>query len=159
MAQFAGYIGFISTGVGYESDRKKSTIDFLYGYVPAFAGGMEIHMLTGRITGRAITYHSNYGFSFFPLNLSFFVNYAHGKPYKLRWESKYPKWYYRPTALYSGESIGMSIKKACNEADISAYELYAEVVTMSEFLYEYYKNDSIAFKDIISLAFGARIYF
>lgn len=159
VSQFAGYIGFISGGLGYHLSEEKSSIEFLYGYVPAFAGGIEIHMLTTRINGRPFVYKSKNDFYFYPLNLAFFVNYTHGQQYKLKWSSKYPKWYYRPTALYSGESVGMAIKKACNERSIAAYEIYADLVTMSEFLYEYSQNDSVTFKDIISLAFGTRIFF
>jgi len=159
VSQFAGYIGFVSSGVGYNFYDESLKLELLYGYVPKSAGGISIHMFTCRGSYSLSHYRTLSGFLFSPLNFSFFVNYARGNQYVLRWSPNYPKRYYRPTSIYTGESIGMSIKKSCENSIIKGYEFYGDVVTMSEYLYEYCKNETVTLKDIISLAFGVRFYF
>jgi len=159
VSQFAGYIGFISSGVGYDFYDESLKLELLYGYVPKSVGGIRIHMFTGRGSYSLLRYRTTNELSFYPLNLSFFINYARGRQYVLRWSPTYPERYYRPTSLYTGESVGMSIKKSCENATIKGYEFYADVVTMSEYLYEYCKNETVKLEYIISLAFGVRIYF
>ena len=44
--QFAGNIGFLSTGVGYTTTRQTYQLSVLYGYVPASIGKSNIHSLT-----------------------------------------------------------------------------------------------------------------
>ena len=41
--QFAGGIGFLSAGIGYQSKNKRLQYDLMYGYVPESLGGVEIH--------------------------------------------------------------------------------------------------------------------
>ena len=54
---------------------------------------------------------------------------------------------------------GHQITQSCENSIIKGYEFYGDVVTMSEYLYEYCKNETVTLKDIISLAFGVRFYF
>ncbi len=159
VAQFAGYIGFISAGAGYEFFNDKLNMEILYGYVPAFAGGVEIHMLTGRAVVSPIRFPTGYGLTIYPFTLGLFINYAEGEQYRVIWPSVYPEWYYRPTALYTGESLGFRIKKDTGGEIVKAVEFYADIVTMSEYLYEYMENDRVKLQYIVSLAMGMRIHF
>lgn len=159
VTQFAGWIGFVSAGAGYEFYNEALNIEVLYGYVPESVGGIDIHMLTWRTVISPFDCSFVKGYTFYPLSFSIFVNYAIGSQYNVTWPSYYPDRYYRPTALYSGESLGFRIKKDTGDSLITAVEFYADVVTMTEFMYEYFKNDRVTLAEIISLAFGARIHF
>lgn len=159
VTQFAGWIGFVSAGAGYEFYNDSLNLEILYGYVPESIGGIDIHMLTGRSVISPLKYSFGSGYTFYPVSFSIFVNYAIGSQYNVTWPAYYPDRYYRPTALYSGESLGIRIKKYTGDSLISAIEFYADVVTMTEFLYEYFQNDRVTLAEISSLAFGARIHF
>ncbi|MEI9808825.1 MAG: hypothetical protein WDO16_13705 [Bacteroidota bacterium] len=52
--QFAGSIGFLSAGFGYESPNKRFQGDFFYGYVPESVGGVTIHSVTAKLTWMAV---------------------------------------------------------------------------------------------------------
>lgn len=159
VTQFAGYIGFISGGAGYEFFDDILIIELLYGYVPASMGGIDIHMLSEKNTVSPIKISLGSGYTIYPLTLGFFINYTFGSQYKVIWPSTYPEWYYRPTAVYTGDSIGIRIKKNTNGQVIKAWELYADIVTMSEYLYEYVTNDRIKLEYILSIDLGIRIHF
>ena len=53
--QFAGGIGFLSGGIGYDSKTKRIQTDILYGYVPQKLGGVTIHSITGKFTWIAVS--------------------------------------------------------------------------------------------------------
>lgn len=159
VAQFAGYTGFMSSGAGYEFLSDRINLELFYGYVPESEGGIDIHMLTLRSVISPLRFSPHNGYTIYLLTFGFFVNYAIGDQYKVVWPSVYPEWYYRPTALYTGESIGIRIKKNTGREIIKAVELYADIVTMSEYLYEYIENDRVKLQYIISLAIGMRLHF
>ena len=159
VAQFAGYIGFISAGAGYSFLDDRINTELLYGYVPASEGGIDIHMITGRAIFSPVAIPAGSGYTVYPLTFGLFLNYAIGPQYKIMWPSVYPEWYYRPNALYTGESLGIRIKKNVADSGIKAFEFYADVVTMSEYMYEYIRNDRIKMHYILSLAAGVRIHF
>ena len=46
--QFAGNVGFLSTGIGYTSKALNYNLEVLYGYVPRSAGGEVIHTVTAK---------------------------------------------------------------------------------------------------------------
>lgn len=155
--QYAGYIGYVSGGPGYSFFHDTLRTELIYGYVPSSIGGVSIHMLTEKniYSPFAIPLTDEYYLS--PINLGFFINYTMGSKYQMFWDNPYPSVvYYRPTSIYTGDSIGFSIRKNHN-AFLSNTEYYVEAVTMNTYLQNYLKNDCVTLKEIFSLAFGIRI--
>jgi len=156
--QFAGYIGFLSAGVGYEINSIVQA-ELLYGFVPSSIAGIDIHLITARTIISPFNLTVVPGYFFYPLSFGLFMNYAIGEQYHIKWPEKYPERYYRPNAVFTGESIGVRLKKMYNGEIIKGFEFYIDIVTMTVFLYDYLINEEIKSKDIISLALGTRIYF
>jgi hypothetical protein len=150
--QFAGSIGFLSGGFGYESASHKLQYDFFYGYVPEKVGGVAIHSVTGKMTWILISKQSKKGLRIDPLTTGFLVNYTFGKQYFLFKTSNYPGFYYGfPTAGNLGIFIGSSIKK-------NKLGLYYEIGTHAKDLASYVTNTrTLDFVDILNIGIGARI--
>jgi hypothetical protein len=152
--QFAGGIGFLSAGVGYDSKSKRIQTDILYGYVPEKLGGVTIHCITGKFTWIAVPGKLKNNFKIDWLSTGILINYTFGKQYFFLSPDKYPlKYYGLPTAAHVGIFTGGSVryKKAC---------LYYEWGTTDRDLASYVGNiKAIPFFDIINIGVGAKYFF
>jgi len=157
--QYAGNIGFISLGTGYSFFKDRINMDVFYGYVPSRIGGKDIHMITQKNTLSPIKLKLGETYTLFPLTAGFLVNFALGDNYVLKWPSHYPRGYYKPTACYTGEFLGMRLKKKESYGPIEEWEVYIEVGTITPYLQACIDNDYIKVKDIISLAVGSSFHF
>jgi len=144
--------------VGYEINDIVQA-ELLYGFVPSSIAGIDIHLITARTIISPVKLTIFPGYFFYPLSFGLFVNYAIGEQYHIKWPEKYPERYYRPNAVFTGESIGVRLKKNYNGEIIKGFEFYIDLVTMTVFLYDYIQNEHIEVMDVISLAFGTRMYF
>lgn len=152
--QFAGSIGLLSAGLGYESKNEKFQTDFYYGYVPESAGGIAIHSVTGKFTWTPFSTRIAPGTRLSWLSAGVLVNYAFGKQYFLFSPRNYPLHYYGlPTAAHIGFFAGGGIRR-------HQLGLYYEIGTTDKMLGSYVRNvRSLNFFDIINLGFGAKFSF
>lgn len=150
--QFAGSIGFLSGGFGYESGNRKLQYDFLYGYVPEQVGGVSIHSVTGKLTWIIFSKELKNKLRIDPLTTGFLINYTFGKDYFLFTTPNYSSLYYGfPTAAHIGIFIGGSITK-------NKLGLYYEIGTHVKDLTSYVVNTkTLDFVDILSIGIGTRI--
>jgi hypothetical protein len=150
--QFAGSIGFISAGFGYESPNKKFQGDFFYGYVPESVGGVTIHSVTGKFTWIAVSKEYSRAWRVDFLMAGVLANYAFGKQYFLFSPDNYPyKYYGFPTALHAGIFLGSAVTK-------KKWGLYYEVGSTAKDLLSYVKNTrSLRFDEILNIGIGTRI--
>ncbi len=81
--QYAGGIGFLSAGFGYESKKLKTSFDFFYGYVPEEVGGVDIHSITGKFTWNPLSRWMNKDTRIDWLKTGLLINYVFGKQYFL----------------------------------------------------------------------------
>ena len=151
--QFAGGIGLVSAGIGWESPNQKFQGDFYYGYVPAkWGGGKPIHSVTSKLTWQAISKQLSPDTRWDILNAGIFLNYAFGKQYFLFKPDKYPYQYYGfPTALNGNLFIGTAIRHR-------RIGIYYEVGITGKDMLSYVKNTrSLAFSDILTMGIGTRV--
>jgi hypothetical protein len=152
--QFAGGIGFLSAGIGYDSKNKRLQGDFYYGYVPEKLGGITIHSVTGKFTWAALSHKLSNTMRWHLLTTGILFNYAFGKQYFLFDPDNYPFSYYRfPTAMHIGlfAGGGFFYRKT---------QLYYELGTTDKELVSYINNtQSLTLGDIINLGIGMRIWF
>jgi hypothetical protein len=147
--QFAGSIGFISVGAGYEFAKKKLQGDFYYGYVPEKVGGINIHSITAKLTWLPVSIKKN-DFKFDLLTAGVLVNYAFGKQYDISLESF--EYYGFPTAAHFALFVGGGITK--NKVGV-----YYEVGSTDRELVSYFSNlkGELKFHEIINIGIGARV--
>ena len=157
--QFAGSIGFLSLGAGYETGNKKFEFDLFYGYVPESVGGVEIHTLTGKTTFLPFKESNNKSVTVSPLTLGAYVAYTFGDQYFLFAPEKYPLSYYDyPTALHAGVFLGGRITKHAKKKQLfSRVGLYYEIgTTDKEFISYYHNMEALNFTDILNVGIGIK---
>ena len=148
--QFAGSIGFLSLGTGYEFAKKKLQADVYYGYVPKKIGGINIHSVTGKLTWFPLSVQSK-DVRFNLLTTGFLVNYAFGKQYDFSLEEF--DYYGFPTAAHIGLFVGGGISK-------NKFSLYYELGTTDRELVSFASNKKgIKLPEIINIGIGARLSF
>ncbi|HLO36897.1 MAG TPA: hypothetical protein VK173_00260 [Lacibacter sp.] len=148
--QFAGSIGFISVGAGYEfAKKKKLHVDFFYGYVPKKIGGINIHTITGKLTWIPVSLQKG-DFKVDLLTAGVLVNYAFGKQYRLSRESLI--YYGFPTAVHVAVFAGGALTK-------NKIGIYYEVGITDKELITFASNlkGGIKFHEIVNIGIGARI--
>lgn len=152
--QYAGGIGYISIGLGYESKKKKFQGDFMYGYVPESVGGIDIHSVTSKLTWLPVRILHGKKVTINPITAGILVNYAFGKQYFLFSPDKYPYNYYNfPTAMHVGIFVGGSMA-------VKQFGIYYELGSTDKELLSYVGNSkALAFSDILNLAAGFRYSF
>lgn len=157
--QYAGNIGWLSLGGGYEFLLKTLQTDLMYGFVPKAIGGKEIHSLTLKVTVVPGRFYIGKGIEVVPLQFGAFANFAIGDNYVLIWPGYYPRNYYYSTSFNSGEFIGFRIGKDINSVkNIQKIDLYAEISTLTVYLQDYLVSDYLEFSDIFSLSIGVTVY-
>jgi hypothetical protein len=149
--QFAGAIGFLSAGVGYETKNHRLSGDFFYGYVPESLGGITIHSVTAKLTWAAVTRQPRKDLRVDWLTTSILANYVFGKQYFLFDPDRYPFNYYGfPTAAHVGLSIGSAVY-------YKKFGVYYEFGTTDRYIMSYIENtSSLFFTDIFNMGVGVK---
>jgi len=162
ITQFAGDLGFISVGVGYNLNKNKLTIDFLVGYLPESIGEINLITLNTKTSYRPWFISGfNKNHYFVPVNMGLYSTYAFGEQYTKLVGENYPdNYYWWTTRTRYGISMGQSIfYKFKTNINIGAMELYYEIGTNDFLLYSFFENEEINIFDISHFDFGFRIYF
>lgn len=154
--QYAGGIGFISLGLGYQSRGEQLEGDFYYGYVPKSVGGLYIHAVSSKLTWHMVKKLQGKSFELRPLSAGVLVSYTFGKQYFLFWPENYPYSYYDfPTALHAGVFIGGRVDKPFKNGQ--RVGLYYELGSNDREISSYLVNrSSLKLTDILNLAIGIR---
>ncbi|MEO5564347.1 MAG: hypothetical protein ABIR18_12955 [Chitinophagaceae bacterium] len=152
--QFAGGIGFLAAGAGYESKNKHFQTDIFYGYVPEKIGGIDIHSVTGKFTYTPFFKQLKHNMQLDWIMAGILFNYTFGHQYFLFSPEYYPLSYYGlPSAAHVGFFVGESIH-------YKKMSLYYELGTTDKDLGGYFKNTrAIPFFDIINIGIGTRYAF
>ena len=157
--QYAGNIGFVAVGAGYNNHRKTLEGDFFYGYVPKSEGGDYIHTLTSKLNYQPflIKLHKT---EIRPAYVGIMVSYTFGKQYFGFTPDKYPYDYYKfPTSLHIGAQVGAQINRTLSGKHFfKKVGLYGEFTSYDAEVLSYVNNaKSLAFTDILSLGIGLRV--
>ncbi len=157
--QYAGNIGFISFGPGYEWWKQNAQTDILYGYVPEFEGDATIHTFTIKNTFRLHEFCIKNRYNLSPV-LGFSVSFEPGENSYARIPSKYPDGYYSPNNIYGclflGVKTNITPKK---EHYFSAVEPYFEINTLADYVFYNIVAQEDREISILSFSFGFNLYF
>lgn len=156
--QFAGNIGYLSGGFGYELFKGKMQTEFIYGYVPKKYAHTEIHTFTSKNIFPII--RKNYFDLEFKPYLGFTFSYETGRNSFLELPSQYPSGYYAPNAFHLCFLGGVSAKKNLgSKYFIKGIEAYAEVVSVDSFFWYKLNSRQIKLYQVVSMALGVNFYF
>lgn len=157
--QFAGNIGLLSVGFGYQFLNNHLYSELLYGYVPASVSKAEqIHTITIKNTFPVFTKEFN------TIALSqftgFTASYETGNNSFLKLPDKYPKGYYISNAFHFTLFIGASVhKNFTNSKIIKGADLYFELGTVESYLWYAIRSMEVKLYKIFSTAIGINLYF
>lgn len=158
--QFAGGIGFLSIGAGYENKRESLEGDIYYGYLPKNIGGVSIHSATAKLTWLPFNAIDLKWLQYNFLSTGILASYKFGKQYFLFDPDNYPYNYYgHPTALHLGFFIGGQLEKSIDKKNIKRVALYYELGTTDRELISIFTNSSLKANEILNLAVGVKTSF
>jgi hypothetical protein len=154
--QFAGNIGFLSTGLGYETNSGNYHLNLLYGYVPASVGQHYVHMITAKnifpLRHLPLSDHQ----SLAPyLGLGLMVEVGGNAFFTL--PSHYPDGYYDfPKNLHVTGFAGVRLRHLFrhNITFLRGMDIYAEAGTIDVYVWYRTISDEIKFNQMFSLALG-----
>ncbi len=159
--QFAGGIGFVAVGAGYESKKGKTETDLYYGYVPPKIGGINIHSISGKFTWFPLKKWEQNKVEIKPLSFGVLANYTFGKQYFLFAPELYPYDYYGyPTALHFGAFLGGQISTPLKKSVFKRIGFYYELGTFDYEAGSYFTNTkALHISDIINIGIGIKTGF
>jgi hypothetical protein len=164
--QYAGSIGYFSAGIGYHLNKSgKSTLDFMYGYVPVAKGG-DLSIITGKFAWRPFKINLTDWAVLHPINPGAFLSYHAGSNFDSKWDdNEYPKGYYwwstafRPHISFSTE-VKVNTKKLFPALKLKSITLYSEANTNELYAISYFQNKrDLNLDKIFKLGLGAKVHF
>ena len=157
--QFAGNLGLLSVGAGYEVIRNVLYSELLYGFVPKSISNAEnIHLISIKNTFPIFTKEIG-DFTFSPI-AGFSASLETGNNSFLIVPDKYPKGYYLPSAIHFTLFAGAQVHKEFkNQKIFKGADFYIEVGTVETYLFFALTSKEVTFNDVFSSAIGINFYF
>jgi len=160
--QFAGGIGFLSAGLGYDFFKERVDISYFYGYVPEQFAHNELHSVSLQLSGKPFKLDINSKFDYYPLNIGIFLHHTFGEEYYITLPDYYPEDYYW---WYPGRTGGFFLEGQFDyqykdsDKNFSKVGFYYRIVTRGVYLTSKISNSSIPLEDIFSLGLGVVVYY
>jgi hypothetical protein len=158
--QFAGNIGLLSAGLGYDLAGDKLHITLMDGFVPASIAGSPINTIALKnaydiisIKGPANTQVKPY------TGITAMFETSGNSFYKKLPERYVDRRYYQYSAFHLAVFAGGKIRLPVGSREGQSLELYAETGTLDSYLYYYFKNKELNFSDLFSAALGFTYHF
>jgi hypothetical protein len=143
VTQVGGYVGLLTSGVGYDINHAYQT-EAILGYTPWIVGGKDLFSLAWK---NSLKFQKFNGFTpYIGINLlySFDNNTFVEQP------SKYPANYYPPTGLRLAPYIGLQYKE-------DKHAVYFELTSLDHYLETYVRSDNqLQLHEITTYGFGYR---
>lgn len=157
--QFAGNIGFITSGVGYHFFNKKLYTEFLYGHVPRrISKADKIRTITIKNTF-PLYRHDLKEYTLSPI-AGFTVSVESGNNSFTGLPSKFPENYYSTNAFHATLYLGGMVHKSIPKAKIfKGFDFYYELGTVGTYFWYTVSQREVSVKDTFSSALGINFYF
>jgi hypothetical protein len=158
--QFAGNIGLISVGAGYQLFNKVVYTELLYGFVPKSVSKTdEIHLITIKNTFPIFRKEIGKNFSISPI-AGFATTYDIGTNSFTTLPGFYPKGYYVPNAFHFTFFGGAMVHKDCKDSKmIKGADFYLELGTVDTYLWYVITSEEVSISDVFSTSIGINFYF
>lgn len=157
--QFAGNIGFLSTGVGYTSNNENYQLSVLYGYAPRAIAGAEIHTIAAKNVFPLSHYAMKNNQTLIPYIGLGLIAEVGGNSF-FRQPDHYPEGYYDfPKNLHVIAYGGAKVQRLFRDERgiFHGVEYFAEVGTVDIYLWYKAMSNQIKFHQVFSLALGVNL--
>ncbi|WP_342089008.1 hypothetical protein [Dyadobacter sp. OTU695] len=159
--QYAGSIGWVSVGAGYDLFRSRIRIGLQYGYVPEDLGG-ELHILSASVYYQPLKIKVSRTVAIHPLDIGIKAAYHFGDQFYLNWPERFPRGYYWWKSalrlhLATESSVTFELK---NTGAVKTVTGYIDLNTNDLYLVSYILNPTVlTITDIVKIGGGIRIRF
>jgi hypothetical protein len=162
--QFAGNIGFLSVGLGYNFG-KSYELTVMYGIQNEFFGNSKETVKTLALKNTFNLYNSFHiykNISFIP-TAGLSINWGFTNNTFRKLPKHYPNKYYFQNRVHFAPFIGGKIRYDFGKTDKSEFtkhvELYVEAGSLDAYILEWVRTDYVKIGDIMSLAVGISFYY
>lgn len=160
--QYAGSIGYVSLGAGYDIFRNKARWSFHYGHIPPSKGG-ELNIAATKLKFIPKQYSLSEKVSINPFDVGLMVSYHMGSDFRSRWpDHRYPENYYWWQTSFR---FHLTIESSAT-FQLRKHTVFKELTTFVElnsnelYLVSLFQNlDSIRAWDVFMIGAGARLHF
>jgi hypothetical protein len=158
-AQFAGAMGVVAAGPGWDYGKKKRwSTEFLVGYVPKFDTEKVKFTLNVRQTYTPWGIDLTEDLRLHPLRTGLFINTTIGKEFWLSSPEKYPGDYYTFSTkirwnIFLGQELSLRIKSKAFES----VRFFYDVHTSDLYVMSRVQNRYLAKRNYLGLALGAKL--
>ena len=158
--QFAGSMGLISAGLGWDYYRKHWETDVLLGFIPAYADDNAKFTFTAKQNYYPWRIPLGRHFTFEPLACGAYVNILLDREFWGKQPDKYPDGYYWFSTRFRFHAfVGERITLKLNESKSwhKSISFFYELSTCDLYLINKIGNRSLKPKDYLSLSFGLKL--
>lgn len=156
--QFAGNIGFLSAGLGFELFKERLNVELIYGFVPVYNNRKAIHTFTLK-TFMPICSIKWKKYSLAPYG-GFTTSYETGRHSFVKLPDRFPDGYYKPNAVHFTALVGVKLnKKLANGFWFKSVDVYFELGAVDSYLWYAISNKEVKLNDVFSSALGLNFYF
>lgn len=161
--QFAGNMGLLSAGVGWEyGKRRQWELDLLFGVLPKYNSKRTKMTMTVKGTFIPWSTYMKKGWFFEPLSCGLYLNTVFGNEFWSRQPDRYPDDYYPllATKLRANVFVGQRINKIVprnRRKMVKHVSTFYEISTCDLYIRSMFMDSSISLWDILSLSIGIRV--
>lgn len=159
VTQYAGNMGFLSTGIGWDYGRHRQwETHLMVGFLPRFRSKRAKITMTVKENFIPWSIDIKRYFSLEPLSCGFYVNTIFGHEFWAQQPVRYPSKYYelstkfRPS-LFLGERVSKIIPEN-NRKFVKSVTAFYEFSSTDLDIYMRMRNKHLKFQDVVSLSFG-----
>jgi hypothetical protein len=158
--QYAGSIGYLSVGAGYNVIRDKALTSLQFGHVPHYAGG-PLNIFSGRFLFVPHTYRLSDRVTLSPYNTGLTLSYHFGSNFRTTWpDHRYPaRYYWWQTSFRLHLNLQPAITVRLSDHTIfKSMSAYVDLNSNELYAVSFGKNPhAISFWDILMLGAGIRL--
>ncbi|MBI9068435.1 MAG: hypothetical protein JEZ09_14160, partial [Salinivirgaceae bacterium] len=155
--QFAGNVGVVSAGFGYNTFGGKMTSMLMLGYAPKFISNADIVTVIQKNTFRGRNFKISKLQRIYPI-AGFSINIETGRNSFLTLPDDYPEGYYGTNAITYAIFTGLTFQGKINHKTfVKQLEYYCEIGTLGTYVYYNIMRKEYLNPDILSLALGVNI--
>lgn len=162
IAQYAGNMGLISAGIGWDHGRHRQwETALMAGYLPKFKSCRGKMTITLKETFIPWNFYLRNGWMAEPLSCGLYVNTVLGNEFWGREPSRYPTNYYPFLStrvrfnVFLGQRLGLIVPRSKRKL-VKSVTLFYEVSSCDLYIRSFAQDSDVRLWDILSLSFGAK---
>jgi hypothetical protein len=156
--QYAGNIGFLSTGIGYSGPNDIYHFSLLYGYAPESLAGVSIHTLTAKNAFHIHRFNFNNDIVFIPY-AGFGLSIEVGGRSFFTLPSNMPEKFYRfPRSFHMIPCAGVKLQYLSERMFcFRGMEFFAEATSADVYIWYTFISNEVKINQVVSVALGVNL--